>query len=89
MKKLLIPTFISIISITGCVTTANFFDLKPTTMEYSGNWTGAHQNISVATLKIKQDGTGIICQDYNGVAKVVAIKKSKTKFILRMEVFGK
>lgn len=89
MKKLLIPTFISIISITGCVTTANFFDLKSTTMEYSGNWTGAHQNISVATLKIKQDGTGIICQDYNGVAKVVAIKKVQDKIYTQDGSFWK
>ncbi|MDR3027252.1 MAG: hypothetical protein LBV35_02205 [Acinetobacter sp.] len=89
MKKLFIPALITIIGLSGCTTTANFFELKPSTMEYSGNWTGAHQNVSVATLKIKQDGTGIICQDYSGIAKIVAIKKVQDKIYTQDGSFWK
>ena len=89
MKNNLIPAFISILSLSGCATTANFFDLQPTGMEYSGNWTGAHQNVSVATLKIKQDGTGTICQDYNGTSKVVSIKKVLDKIYTQDGSFWK
>lgn len=89
MKKLFIPALITIIGLSGCATTANFFELKPSIMEYSGIWTGAHQNVSVATLKIKQDGTGIICQDYSGIAKVVAVKKVQDKIYTQDGSFWK
>lgn len=63
----------------GCATTENFFELTPTQTNNQGYWTGAHSNISVATLKLNQDGTGIICQDYQGAAKVQSIKKVGNK----------
>lgn len=63
----------------GCATTANFFELTPTEANNYGYWTGAHSNVSVATLKLNKDGTGIICQDYQGEAKVQSIKKLGNK----------
>lgn len=63
----------------GCATTANFFELTPSQAENYGYWTGAHSNISVATLKLNKDGTGIICQDYQGKSKVQSIKKVGNK----------
>ncbi|TCM62300.1 hypothetical protein EC844_12528 [Acinetobacter calcoaceticus] len=64
-----------ILGLSGCATTANFFELTSTPMSNHGFWTGAHESISVATLKINQNGAGVICQDYSGIAKVVSIKK--------------
>ncbi|CDG74748.1 hypothetical protein HPQ31_17980 [Acinetobacter nosocomialis] len=77
MKKIIILSFIALLD--GCVSTANFFELSPTKTSNFGYWTGAHSNVSVATLKLEQDGTGIICQDYQGVAKVQSIKKVDNK----------
>lgn len=76
-------------SISGCATTANFFELTPTTVENSGYWTGAHQNISVATLKLNSDGSGTICQDYNGSAKLLSVKKVSNKLYTQDGSFWK
>lgn len=73
MKKIILLTLLA--SLFGCATTANFFELTPTHTSNSGYWTGPHSNVSVATLKLNQDGTGVICQDYQGEAKVQSIKK--------------
>lgn len=72
MKNIILLGLIGLLS--GCATTANFFELSPTPTSNDGYWTGAHSNVSVATLKLNQDGTGIICQDYQGEAKVQSIK---------------
>ncbi len=72
----------------GCATTANFFELTPTGTNNHGYWTGAHNNVSVATLKLNQDGTGVICQDYQGEARVQSIKKVGNKVIHKMAHFG-
>ncbi|EXC47691.1 J517_1871 family lipoprotein [Acinetobacter baumannii] len=77
MKKIILIGLISLMS--GCATTANFFELTPTEANNYGYWTGAHSNVSVATLKLNKDGTGIICQDYQGEAKVQSIKKLGNK----------
>lgn len=78
MKKLLLGLVVGL-GLVGCATTANFFELSPTPTSNDGYWTGAHSNVSVATLKLNKDGTGIICQDYQGVAKVQSIKKVGNK----------
>ncbi|EMI8961174.1 hypothetical protein M4D47_19185 [Acinetobacter baumannii] len=77
MKKIILLGLAVLMS--GCATTANFFELLPTQTSNDGYWTGAHSNISVATLKLNKDGTGIICQDYQGEAKVQSIKKVGNK----------
>ncbi|EXD25980.1 J517_1871 family lipoprotein [Acinetobacter baumannii] len=77
MKKIILLGLIGLLG--GCATTANFFELTPSQTENYGYWTGAHSNVSVATLKLNQDGTGIICQDYQGEAKVQSIKKVGNK----------
>ncbi|WP_289337782.1 J517_1871 family lipoprotein [Acinetobacter baumannii] len=77
MKKIIVLG--SVVFFSGCATTANFFELTPTQTNNQGYWTGAHSNISVATLKLNQDGTGTICQDYQGAAKVQSIKKVANK----------
>ncbi|HCU76584.1 MULTISPECIES: J517_1871 family lipoprotein [Acinetobacter calcoaceticus/baumannii complex] len=77
MQKIILLGLISLMS--GCATTANFFELTPTETNNYGYWTGAHSNVSVATLKLNKDGTGIICQDYQGEAKVQSIKKLGNK----------
>lgn len=77
MKNIILLGVIGLLS--GCATTANFFELTPTETNNYGYWTGAHLNVSVATLKLNKDGTGIICQDYQGEAKVQSIKKLGNK----------
>ncbi|MBJ9449517.1 J517_1871 family lipoprotein [Acinetobacter pittii] len=77
MKKLILIS--SLFLLGGCATTANFFELTPSQTGNYGYWTGAHSNVSVATLKLNKDGTGIICQDYQGEAKVQSIKKVGNK----------
>ncbi|MBF7694173.1 J517_1871 family lipoprotein [Acinetobacter pollinis] len=73
MKKIILGCFIAI-ALTGCATTEDFFAIKPVPTSNIGLWTGAHNQISVATLKLNNDGTGIICQDYMGTAKSVSVK---------------
>ncbi len=73
MKKIILVALV--LGVVGCATTSNFYELSPTQTNNPGYWTGPHSNISVATLKVNQDGTGIICQDYQGEAKVQSIKK--------------
>lgn len=77
MKSILL--FVSLFILVSCTTTTNFFELKPTQVSNYGYWTGQHSNISVATLKLNQNGSGVICQDYHGKAKVQAIKKVDNK----------
>ncbi|WP_396232175.1 J517_1871 family lipoprotein [Acinetobacter baumannii] len=77
MKKIILLGLIGMLS--GCATTANFFELTPTQTRNDGYWTGAHSNVSVATLKLNQDGSGVICQDYQGEARVQSIKKVGNK----------
>ncbi|HHP6708566.1 TPA: J517_1871 family lipoprotein [Acinetobacter baumannii] len=77
MKKIILLG--SVVFFSGCATTANFFELTPTVTTNHGYWTGAHSNVSVATLKLNQDGSGVICQDYQGEARVQSIKKVGNK----------
>lgn len=86
MKKIIVLG--SVVFFSGCATTANFFELTPTEANNYGYWTGAHSNVSVATLKLNKDGTGIICQDYQGEAKVQSIKKLGNKVYTQDGSFG-
>lgn len=67
------------VSLSGCATTADFYSLQSTRSEYAGQWTGAHKGISVATIKLDENGAGVICQDFNGVAKLNSVKKVDDK----------
>ena len=78
MKRILMLGILGF-GLVGCTTTENFFELTATPFDDSGYWTGPYNNISIATLSINQNGIGVICQDYNGVAKVVSVKKVNDK----------
>ncbi|ELW9345353.1 J517_1871 family lipoprotein [Acinetobacter baumannii] len=73
MKKIILISALS--SLAGCATTENFYSLQPSPLATYGQWSGAHKDISVATVQLNKDGTGVICQDFKGVAKLSAIKK--------------
>lgn len=71
MKKIiLLGTFILL---SGCATTHNFFEITPTQNKYNGLWTGQYDQL-VATLKLNEDGSGEICQDHFGTARVMSVK---------------
>ncbi|MCH4243761.1 J517_1871 family lipoprotein [Acinetobacter gerneri] len=88
MRKILLSLG-CLVSLSGCATTSNFYELTSSPTDKIGYWTGPHQNISVATLKLNSDGTGVICQDYNGVAKVVSVKKVENKIYTQDGSFWK
>lgn len=76
MKKII---FLSLIlGLAGCMSTANFFEVQATSVQNSGYWTGQYDRL-VGTLKLNADGTGVICQDGMGTARVMSVKKSKDK----------
>ena len=76
MKNVLITTVLGFgVVLSGCSTTANFFELTPQPSSLTGVWTGPHQNISIATIIINNDGNGLVCQDYNGSARVTSVKR--------------
>lgn len=72
MKRLFLIGGVGL-ALTGCATTANFFELQPTPVENSGYWTGQYDRL-VGTLKLNNDGTGVICQDAFGTARVMSVK---------------
>ena len=76
MKKTVLMCLV--VGLFGCATTNNFFDIKATPVINSGYWTGSHDRL-VATLKLNADGTGIICQDGLGTARVMSVKKSNDR----------
>lgn len=78
MKRIILGCLLGV-ALVGCATTEDFFAIKPTPTSNVGLWTGAHNQISVATLKLNNDGTGIICQDYMGTAKSVSVKFHNNK----------
>lgn len=77
MKKFLVVTF-GILLLQGCITAHNFFDIQPTPTVNSGSWTGQYDRL-VATLSLKSDGTGVICQDALGTARIMSVKKSNDR----------
>lgn len=64
-----------IIAISGCATTHDYYSIVPTQNINSGLWTGQYNSL-VATIKLNNDGNGIICQDHLGTARVMSIKIS-------------
>lgn len=70
MKRLFL---VGVVGLVGCATTANFFELQPTAISDSGYWTGQYARL-VGTLKLQKDGTGLICQDAFGTARVMSVK---------------
>ncbi|MFH4221879.1 J517_1871 family lipoprotein, partial [Acinetobacter baumannii] len=72
MKKILLAGFLGL-GLAGCATTANFFDIHPTPVSNSGYWTGQFDRL-VGTLILESDGTGVICQDHLGTARVMSVK---------------
>lgn len=74
MKNILVAGIIGL-GLVGCATTHNFFDVQATPVTNSGVWTGQYDRM-IATLKLNHDGTGIICQDVFGNAKVMSAKRS-------------
>lgn len=74
MKKILVAGIMGL-GLVGCATTHNFFDVQATPVNNHGSWTGQHDRM-VATLKLNQDGSGVICQDVFGNAKVMSAKRS-------------
>lgn len=62
-----------VVGLIGCATTHDYFSLKPTSTQ-SGVWTGQYNQL-VATMKINSDGTGVICQDVTGRAKLMSVKR--------------
>ena len=71
MNKLLFTGIF--LGLVGCASTANFFELQPTPLESSGYWTGQYDRL-VGTLKLDANGTGVICQDAFGTARVMSVK---------------
>lgn len=59
--------------LSGCATTHDFFSINPTSTNLAGTWTGQYEQL-VATLILKENGTGLICQDHLGTARVVSVK---------------
>lgn len=59
--------------LTACATTHDYFSLQSTPMQPSV-WTGQYNQL-VATVKINSDGTGVICQDITGKAKLMSVKR--------------
>ncbi|HFE7333993.1 TPA: J517_1871 family lipoprotein, partial [Acinetobacter baumannii] len=49
------------------------FDIHPTPVSNSGYWTGQFDRL-VGTLILESDGTGVICQDHLGTARVMSVK---------------
>lgn len=76
MKKIILLG--ALISLGGCATTHNFFEITPTQNSHSGLWTGQYEQL-VATLELKQDGSGVICQDHFGTARVMSVKLSNDR----------
>lgn len=74
MKKILFAAVFGL-GMAGCATTHNFFEVQPTPVSNHGAWTGQYDRL-VATLKLNQDGSGVICQDTFGSAKVMSAKRS-------------
>lgn len=75
MKKI---TFIVLCSLglLGCISShVDYFSVKPTATSYSGIWVGKYENL-LMTLKLNPDGTGVICDDYMGKAKLQSTKFS-------------
>ncbi|HAV3650238.1 TPA: hypothetical protein JIE98_001853 [Acinetobacter baumannii] len=71
MKKIVLLSLV--FGLAGCATTANFFDIHPTPVSNSGYWTGQFDRL-VGTLILESDGTGVICQDHLGTARVMSVK---------------
>lgn len=71
--KLNVLVFGLLISLSGCATTQDFFSITPTPTNLAGTWTGQYEQL-VATLILKNDGTGQICQDHIGTARLISVK---------------
>lgn len=78
MMKSLIIAFAVGLGLVGCASTHNFIDVNNTTFNHPGYYTG-HYSRSLTTIKINQDGTGLICEDVIGTARVMSIKKSNDR----------
>ncbi len=67
-----------VIGLAGCASTKSFFDVQATPVNNSGYWTGQYERL-VGTLKLNSDGTGVICQDGMGTARLMSVKKSNDR----------
>ncbi len=86
MKKIILLGLI--LGLAGCMSTANFFEVQATSVQNSGYWTGQYDRL-VGTLKLNSDGTGVICQDGMGTARVMSVKNQMINSIHRMAASGK
>lgn len=77
MKNILLLSVLGLI-MSGCMATHNFIDVAATPVTSSGYYTGQY-NRTITTIKINQDGTGLICEDVIGTARVMSIKKSNDR----------
>lgn len=68
--------------LTGCVTPAtqmmnnNFSNIEPTTPQATGIWTTT-VGAGLSTIKLNQDGNGILCEDSSGHVNLNKLKYSK------------
>ncbi|HAV3707901.1 J517_1871 family lipoprotein [Acinetobacter baumannii] len=76
MKKIILLSLV--FGLVGCVTAHNFFNIHPTPVSNYGYWTGQFDRL-VGTLQLERDGTGIICQDSLGTARVMSVKISNNR----------
>ncbi|WP_336034069.1 J517_1871 family lipoprotein [Acinetobacter bereziniae] len=67
-----------VLGLGGCATTHDYFSIVPTQNKIDGLWTGQYDTL-VASLKLKADGTGIICQDHLGTARLMSVKLSNDR----------
>ncbi len=86
MKKIILLSLV--LGLVGCASTVNFFDVQTTPVQNSGYWTGQYDRL-VATLKLNSNGTGVICQDAMGTARIMSVKKSNDKLYSQDGTFWK
>lgn len=82
MKKLLL--ILPFLAMGGCVTPVDqmlnnkFSDVYPTKPQFSGIWTTS-VGPSLSTIKLNEDGSGLLCEDSSGYVSLNKVKYSDGK----------
>lgn len=80
MKKVLATGFM-VVGLFGCVSPAtqminnNFLNAQITPPEFTGIWTTAAAG-GLSTIKLNQDGTGVMCEDNGQSANIYQLRNS-------------
>lgn len=80
MKRLFLAGVVGL-ALVGCVSPATqminnkFLDVETTPPEFSGMWTAAI-GAGLSTIKLNQDGTGVMCEDNGQSANVYQLRNA-------------